>query len=120
MSKRKESILNLNKQGESLMELSKSAGQSVVGLEQQLNNFQERWDNLSRTIEERRNLLADGEKKKVFLEEVKHVLLSITEITGYIDSVTIDMKHNPKELLTLLEVSQSHHYITYCNSSCSW
>lgn len=116
MKKRKESILNLNKQGQSLMELSKSAGQSVVGLEQQLNNFQERWDNLGRIIVEKQTLLADADKKKVFLEEVKTVLLSITEITSYIETVTNDMRNNPTELLTILEVSlRIQHYFSFIN-----
>ena len=83
---------------------SKSAGQSVVGLEQQLNNFQERWDQLSRTVAEKRDLVEDNEKKKVFVEQVQKILLVITEITTYVEVIIIELKNNPTELLTILEV----------------
>lgn len=87
------------------MEQSKSAGQSIVGLQQQLSNFKERWDKLTQTIEDKRKLIEDSDRKKVFLEDAQKVLLKITEITTYVETVIVEMKNNPKELLTMLEVS---------------
>lgn len=104
VKKRRTSIASLHRQGEELMKQTLSAGQSVVGIQQYLQNFKERWEVLTNVIQDRRQTLEFSEKKKVFIEESQRILIMITEIITYIEKIVIELKHNPKELLIKIEV----------------
>lgn len=104
MKNKKPSIVDLAKRGEELLKQSQSAGQSVVGLQQHLNSFNERWENLSRNIADQSRSYEDTEMQKVFVEDAHKLTLQITEIIEFIEKITVQMNDNPKELLTILEV----------------
>ena len=113
VKKRRTSIASLHRQGEELMKQTLSAGQSVVGIQQYLQNFKERWEVLTNVIQDRRQTLEFSEKKKVFIEESQRILIMITEIITYIEKIVIELKHNPKELLIKIEVrSKTFVFIT--------
>ena len=82
-----------------------SAGQSVVGIQQYLQSFRERWEVLTNVIHDRKQTLEFSEKKKVFVEETQRILIMITEIITYVEKIVMELKHNPKELLIKIEVS---------------
>ena len=95
------------------MKQTLSAGQSVVGIQQYLQNFKERWEVLTNVIQDRRQTLEFSEKKKVFIEESQRILIMITEIITYIEKIVVELKHNPKELLIKIEVrSKAFMFIT--------
>lgn len=102
MKKRRPSIIELSKRAEDLLKQSQSAGQSVVGLQQHLNSFNEKWDGLSKRISEQSRSYEEGEKQKVFVEEAQKLTTKLTEITEFIEA--LQMNDNPKELLIILEV----------------
>lgn len=104
MKKKRPSIIELSKRGEDLLKESQSAGQSVVGLQQHLNSFNEKWDSLSKRISEQSKNFEETEKQKVFVEEAHQLTLKLTEIIEFINKITVEMNDNPKELLTILEV----------------
>lgn len=89
------------------MKQTLSAGQSIVGIQQYLTAFREKWDVLNNTINDRKQTLDFSEKKKLFVVETERILIMITEIITYVEKIVIELKHNPKELLIKIEVSES-------------
>lgn len=118
MQKRRTSILILCTKGEELLKQTQTAGQSVVGLQQYINSFNERWDALSRNLSNQKNVIDSSEKKKVFIEETQKILIMITEIVTYVETLYIELKNNPKERLIRIEVMLFLDYFKlYCNIS---
>ncbi|XP_057306952.1 utrophin-like isoform X3 [Hydractinia symbiolongicarpus] len=104
VQKRRTSILVLCTKGEELVKQTRTAGQSVVGLQQYINSFNERWEALSRNLSNQKNVIDSSEKKKVFIEETQKILIMITEIVTYVETLYIELKNNPKERLIRIEI----------------
>ena len=96
--------MSIHKTGEELMAQTATAGQSVLGLEQHLIAFKERWEALLALLNDQKHSLDSNEKKQVIIEEIQRILVIITEITVYIETIIIEYKHNPVEQLAKIQV----------------
>ena len=102
--KRRTSITVLANTGKELMSQTLTAGQSGIGIQQSLMNFTNHWDSLQKIVMELRQENEVSELKKKFIVEVQRVLTVITEITTYIEKISVELAKDPKELFIKIEV----------------
>ena len=104
VKKRRASIIALTHQGDEIIQQGVVAGQSVIGLQNYLETFKQRWDTLTNALLDHKVNIEFSERKNQFMVETQQIIVVITEMTMYINRITMECKNNPMEFLIRIEV----------------